>query len=84
MTMIKTGVILILLAFALAGFAYGAYYHSRFVKAGGQRGFVIVAPSLRTDDMRSAYQRMRRGYGVFIGAVAFMLLIAAVGGPVVI
>jgi hypothetical protein len=74
----------ILLAIALAGFAYGAYYHLRFIKAGGQRGFVIVAPSLRTDDMRSAYQRMLRGYAVFIGAVAFMLLIAAVGGPVVI
>ena len=84
MTMIKTGVILVLLAAALAGFAYGAYYHSRFIKAGRQRGFVIVAPSLRTDDMRSGYQRMWRGYGVFIGAVAFMVLIAAVWGPVVI
>ena len=83
MTMIQT-VILILLAVALAGFAYGAYYHSCFIKAGGQRGFVIVAPSLRTDAMRSSYQRMCRGYGVFIGAVAFTILIAAVWGPVVI
>jgi len=82
--MIKTGVMFILLAIALAGFAYGASYHTRFIKAGGQRGFVIVAPSLRTDDMRSAYRRMSRGYGVFIGAVAFMILIAAVSGPVVI
>ena len=82
--MMKTGVVLILLAIALGGFAAGAYYHKRFIKAGGQHGFVIVAPSLRTDDMRSAWRRMSRGYGVFIGAVAFMLLITAVWGPVVI
>ena len=82
--MIKTVVVLILLAIDLVGFAYGAYYHKRFIKAGGQHGFVIVASSLRTDDMRSAWQRMSRGYGVFIGAVAFMLPIAAVWGPVVI
>ncbi len=74
----------ILLAIALAGFAYGAYHHSRFIKAGGQRGFVIVAPASRTDNMRHAYQRMSRGYGTFIGAGALMGFIAAVWGPVVI
>jgi ABC-type multidrug transport system permease subunit len=82
--MIKASAMFVLLAIALVGFAYGAYYHSRFIKAGGQRGFVIVVPALQTNDMRFAYQRMSRGYGFFIGAGAFMGFIAAVWGPVVI
>ena len=82
--MIKTGLMFVLLASSLLGFAYGAFHHWRFIKAGGQRGFFFVAPALRTEEMKREYRHMSLGYVTFMIGGGLMAFIAAVWGPVVI
>ena len=84
MTMVTTVVIFTLLAIAVGSITGAAQHHSRFIKAGGQRGFSIVSPSAQTDEMRVHYRRMIWRYGIFAGSLLLMLAITAIGGPVVI
>ena len=82
--MTTTVVVFALLAVAVGSITGAAQHHSRFIKAGGQRGFSVVPPSSQTDEMRVHYRRMLWRYGIFLASVALMLAITAIGGPVVI
>ena len=80
--MIKAGVVYFLLTISLAGVAYGALCHSRFIKAGGQHGFSVVKRTARTESMRGPYRGMVVGYATFMIGLALMLLITGIWGPV--
>lgn len=84
MTMVKLIVVLALLAIAIGGGAYGAYHHSRFIKLGGQRGFLIVSSEARMNAMRHPYRCMQRGYAMAFACIALAGLVTAIWGPVVI
>ena len=80
--MIKAGVVYFLLTISLAGGAYGALCHSRFIKAGGQYGFSVVKRTARTESMRGPHRGMVVGYSTFMIAAALMLVITGIWGPV--
>jgi hypothetical protein len=84
MTMVKAVVLFLATAIALVGFGYGAFYHSRFIKAGGQPRFAIVPPELQSEEMHNAYRRMQRGYGAAAVAILAGSFVATIWGPVVI
>jgi hypothetical protein len=73
----KNVAIWLLLALCLCGFALGAIYHRRFIKAGGQQGFHVVPRNQLSETAQSHWKRMLLGYGIFLGTIAAMLFIAA-------
>jgi len=80
--MVRPVIVYVLLTMTLVGVAYGALCHSRFIKAGGQRGFSIVKRSAQTEAMRAPYRGMQIGYGVAWIATALALLVTGIWGPV--
>ena len=71
--MVRDVVVIGLLAASLTGLGFGALHHSRFIKAGGQRGFSVVEPSAQTTEMRVCYRRMLLGYGAGLSWGAVLL-----------
>jgi hypothetical protein len=78
----KAVIVYALVTTTLVAIAYGALCHSRFIKAGGQRGFTIVKSSVQTDAMKGPYRGMKIGYGMGWIAAALALLITGIWGPV--
>jgi hypothetical protein len=78
--MIKAVVVLSLLAIALSGFAYGAFHLRAFLNGGGTPDSVLGGGS--PSHLQPARVRAVRGMGLFSAAVALMLLITAIWGPV--
>jgi multisubunit Na+/H+ antiporter MnhB subunit len=71
----------LLVAVCVAGTAFGAVHHWRFIKAGGHRGFKISARKNLSEAARGDWNGMLTGYGIFIGSIAIMLFISAIWGP---
>lgn len=80
--MAKAAIAYVLLTLALVAVAYGALCHSRFIKAGGQRGFSVVKRGAQTEAMKAPYRGMQIGYGVAWIATALVLLITGIWGPI--
>ncbi len=78
----KDFILVVLFAISLGGFAFGALHHTRFIRAGGQKGFQIKPREQLTDAGRKAKQGMVVGYTMFFLSIAAMLVISTVSGPI--
>ena len=78
----KDFMLVVLLAISLGGFAFGALHHTRFVRAGGQKGLQVKPTEQLTDVGRKAKQGMVVGYSIFFLSIAARLVISTVWGPI--
>ena len=78
----KDTVLAAALLIALAGITYGAFNHTRFIKAGGQASFRVQPVDLMPERVRGLYRAMLWGYGMFVAGIVAALAVSSAWGSI--